>query len=406
MPIKRTLHKLALFICLTVLLLSGLVVTPSSKAAAATTDSCSPSGTTYGTDTLSISVPSSATYTIWTRLQIPDSSDNAVLLKVDNTSCYNVGASTSLPTASWEWVNYNDGSTSNAISLTLSAGTHTLEYVGTYENVEIDRVLAVPSTDDCIPTGTGDNCMDVSPPSTPSNVSATANSSTSVTVTWSASSDTDGTGLSGYYILRGGVQVGSVNASTTTYTDTTVSASTQYSYTIEAYDTAGNLSAGSGAATVTTPGAAPQAPTAGFTALPNNTPMYGSAYTITTSATPVSGNTITQVQLLVNNTVVQTLTSSPYTFTLSTLGYTDGTYSVTVKATDNHGNVGTTTATVLVTNGDLTGASQVGIADLSIMAANWGKKTGATYPQGDINGDGAVNIADLSILASNWGKTW
>jgi len=104
--------------------------------------------------------------------------------------------------------------------------------------------------------------------------------------------------------------------------------------------------------------------------------------------------------------VVQTLTSSPYTFTLSTLGYTDGTYSVTVKATDNHGNVGTTTATVLVTNGDLTGASQVGIADLSIMAANWGKKTGATYPQGDINGDGAVNIADLSILASNWGKTW
>jgi len=405
-PIKQSLQRVLLLACLVVLFLSGLAMGTAPKAAAAT-DSCSPSGTTYGTDTLSVSIPSSATYTIWTRLEIPDSSDNAVLLNVDNnTSCYNVGDSSSLPVGSWEWVDYNDGSTSNVINLTLSAGTHTFEFVGTDPNVEIDRILAVPTSDSCTPTGTGDNCTQVTPPPTPSSVNATANSSTSVTVTWSASDDSGGPGLGGYYILRGGVQVGSVGASTTSYTDTNVSAGTQYSYTVEAYDTAGNISAASSAASVTTPSSGAQSPTVGLASLPNDTALHGSADTITATATPVSGNTIAQVQLLVNSTVVQTLTSSPYTFSLSTIGYKDGTYSVAVKATDNHGNVGTTTTTVYVTNGDLNGDSKVGISDLSIMASNWGKKTGATYAQGDVNGDGAVNISDLSILANSWGQSW
>jgi chitodextrinase len=376
------------------------------RKAAAATDSCTPPGTTYGTDTLSVSIPSSATYTIWTRLEIPDSSDNAVLLNVDsNASCYNVGGNSSLPVGSWQWVDYNDGSTSNVINITLSAGTHTFEFIGTDPSVEIDRMLAVSTSGSCTPTGTGDNCTQVSPPPTPSTVNATANSSTSVTVTWSTSNDSGGPGLGGYYILRGGVQVGSVNASTTSYTDTSVSAGTQYSYTVEAYDTLGNVSAASGAASVTTPNSGAQSPTIGLTSLPNNTALHGSAYTITATATPVSGNTITQAQLLVNNTVVQTLTSSPYTFSLSTLSYEDGSYTVTVKATDNKGNVGTTTATVLVTNGDFTGAGSVGIADLSIMASHWGA-TDPNYADGNITGQSTINVSDLSILAKNWGQKW
>ncbi len=93
------------------------------------------------------------------------------------------------------------------------------------------------------------------PPATPTNVTATANSATSVTVNWSASTDTRGPGLGGYYVLRGGTQIASVNASTTSYTDTSVSPSTQYSYTVEAFDTASpaNVSSPSSAATVTTP---------------------------------------------------------------------------------------------------------------------------------------------------------
>jgi hypothetical protein len=55
-------------------------------------------------------------------------------------------------------------------------------------------------------------------------------------------------------------------------------------------------------------------------------------------------------------------------------------------------------------NADINGDGVVGIADLSVLAANY-NKTGRTFSQGDINGDGATNIADLSILAANWGTT-
>ncbi len=337
-------------------------------------------------------------------MQIPDSANNAVLLKIDSTSCYNVGGSSSLPTGSWQWVNYNDGSSSNAISLSLTAGSHTFQFVGTYAGVEVDRVLAVPGIS-CTPTGTGDNCTTVMPPSTPSGVTAAATSSNSVTISWTASTDTGGPGLGGYYIYRGGTQVGTASAAATSYVDNTVSPATLYSYTLKAYDTLSNLSAASSAAMVTTPNSA-QAPTVSLTALPNNTKLTGSAYSVSASATPASGNTVSQVQLLMGATVVQTFTTAPYTFSLNTLSYRDGSYTLTVKATDNHGNVGTAVSTVLITNGDFNNDNKVSISDLSILAANWNKQSGATYSQGDLNGDGKVTIGDLSILANSWNATW
>jgi hypothetical protein len=90
-------------------------------------------------------------------------------------------------------------------------------------------------------------------PTTPTNVKATAGSANSVSLNWTASTDSGGPGLSGYYVIRNGVTIGQVNSSTTTYIDSTVSANTAYSYTIEAFDTAGNKSATSAAVSVTTP---------------------------------------------------------------------------------------------------------------------------------------------------------
>ncbi len=75
-------------------------------------------------------------------------------------------------------------------------------------------------------------------PTTPTSVTATANSSTSVTVKWQASTDKGGPGVGGYYVLRGGTQIATVaGASTLTYTDTSLSPSTTYQYQVEAYDT-------------------------------------------------------------------------------------------------------------------------------------------------------------------------
>jgi endoglucanase len=90
---------------------------------------------------------------------------------------------------------------------------------------------------------------DTQAPSVPSGVTATADSSTQVTVKWTAS--TDNVGVSGYNVFRDTVKIGSTT--TTSYTDSTVSAGTTYSYTVSAYDAAGNQSAQSSAASVTTP---------------------------------------------------------------------------------------------------------------------------------------------------------
>ena len=87
-------------------------------------------------------------------------------------------------------------------------------------------------------------------------MAATARSATEVVVSWTASTDTDGTGVAGYSITRNGAPFATVNAPATTFTDTSASPSTGYSYTVAAFDTTQNTSAPSNPATVTTPSGA------------------------------------------------------------------------------------------------------------------------------------------------------
>ena len=90
------------------------------------------------------------------------------------------------------------------------------------------------------------------PPSAPSGLTATATSSSSVSLSWTAS--TDNVGVTGYNILRDGVQIGT--STTTSYIDNTVASNTAYTtpgYTVIAYDAAGNVSTPSNPAPVTTP---------------------------------------------------------------------------------------------------------------------------------------------------------
>jgi chitodextrinase len=89
---------------------------------------------------------------------------------------------------------------------------------------------------------------DTSAPSTPTNVSATANSSTQITLSWRASNDN--IGVVGYNIYRGGTKV--ATSQSTSYVNSGLTAGTLYSYAVSAYDAAGNTSALSGAASATT----------------------------------------------------------------------------------------------------------------------------------------------------------
>ncbi len=99
-------------------------------------------------------------------------------------------------------------------------------------------------------TQNGPGSSDTTAPSIPTGLNATAVSSSEIELSWDASSDE--VGVAGYEVYRDGAQIATVTG--TSYQDTGLSASTTYSYTVAAYDAAGNKSAQSDADSATTPG--------------------------------------------------------------------------------------------------------------------------------------------------------
>jgi chitodextrinase len=93
---------------------------------------------------------------------------------------------------------------------------------------------------------------DTSPPSVPAGLSGTAFDSSRIDLSWSASTDTGGSGLAGYRVYREGVEIGTTTVPS--YSDTGLAAVTSYTYTVEAYDNAGNSSVPSAPVSVTTGG--------------------------------------------------------------------------------------------------------------------------------------------------------
>ncbi len=130
---------------------------------------------------------------------------------------------------------------------------------------------------------------DTSPPTAPSNLSATATSSSRVDLAWTAS--TDDRGVKHYGIVRNSVQIATTTS--TTYADTSVAAATSYSYYVVAYDAAGNVSPPSNVVSVTTPQQSTSetlvfAVTTDATIRDDKpTTNFGAATTVATDASPV-----------------------------------------------------------------------------------------------------------------------
>ncbi len=99
------------------------------------------------------------------------------------------------------------------------------------------------------------------PPSAPGAPTASSVTSSKVDLSWAASSDD--VGVASYTVLRDGSPVGT--STSTSYSDSTVSASTTYSYAVVAKDTSGQSSPQSPSTSVTTP-AAPPASSVGYVA--------------------------------------------------------------------------------------------------------------------------------------------
>jgi chitodextrinase len=135
-----------------------------------------------------------------------------------------------------------DGSTTSYTDSGLTPGTQYSYTVTAFDgsgNVSPASNQAVATTQ-----------ADTTPPTAPGTPVTTGVSSSQVGLSWTAS--TDNVGVVGYRVVRNGSVIATVAG--TTYTDTTVSASTSYTYQIVAFDAAGNT-ASSGTLTVITPAA-------------------------------------------------------------------------------------------------------------------------------------------------------
>jgi len=124
--------------------------------------------------------------------------------------------------------------------------------VYSYAVKAIDNALNASGSSSTATTNTP-ACADVTAPSVPTGLSATAASSTRIDLAWTASTDSGGSGLKGYNVYRNGAFLTQVAAPATSYADTGLAPSGTYSYRAAAADNAGNTSALGTAATATTP---------------------------------------------------------------------------------------------------------------------------------------------------------
>lgn len=192
-----------------------------------------------------------------------------------------------------------------------------------------------------VSSGVSPCAPDTSAPTAPANASASAIDANSVRVQWQASSDN--VGVAAYRVYRGGAQVASVTGGLS-YVDNGLAASTAYSYQVRAIDAAGNVSAASNSASVTTPAPADtQAPSVPTGLVASN--IGTNSATLSWSA---SSDNVAVASYLVLRGGVQVASTAALSYTDSGLAPGTG-YSYTVRAQDAVGNTSAASAPRSVT---------------------------------------------------------
>lgn len=246
---------------------------------------------------------------------------------------------------------------------------------------------------------------DTTAPTTPTNVTASNRNLTTLTISWTAS--TDDAAVANYRVFRGlatgnMTQVGNP-VTGTSLNDSGLVPGTTYRYYVVAADTTGNLSSPSATITTSTLAdtTAPTAPT-NLTVTSQNLTSVGLSWTGSTDNVGVTGYRVFR-----NGTLIATVTGT--THTDSTGLVLNSTYSYTVAAIDgaatpNQSPMSNSVSVTIAKSGDINRDSAVDIFDLSILLSNYGKTVaGGGLAAADINKNGTIDINDLSILLSNYG---
>ena len=171
----------------------------------------------------------------------------------------------------------------------------------------------------------GETNNDTTPPSVTSITSAIANSSTQVTITWTAA--TDNVAVTGYNVYRDGTLISTTPG--LTYVDTGLNPSTSYAYAVQAVDDAGNTAPLSPTSSVTTEDQEPPANTGtaqlSWQKNPDSDLSHYVVYYGTTSG-------------VYDTSVNVGLTATPTAPSYVVTGLPPGTFYFTVRAVDTSGN--------------------------------------------------------------------
>jgi len=235
------------------------------------------------------------------------------------------------------------GSASNTYSITwdstsVSNGSHTIKAsaVDTSGNSSDSQYAVTVSNGD------------TQAPSAPTNLAAAAAAFSQVNLSWTASKDN--VAIAGYYVIRNGSTIAKTTGIATTYSDTTVTGTTTYTYSVEAYDAAGNISPSSSTVSVTTPDKPDtQAPT-----WPTGTTGSLAATAVSTSQVNLSWSAATDNVAVKSYEIFRNNSTTPIA-TVATNTYGDSglsastTYTYTVKAVDAAGNLSVASNTASAT---------------------------------------------------------
>jgi fibronectin type 3 domain-containing protein len=227
---------------------------------------------------------------------------------------------------------YRNGTSLTTTGAGVTAWADTTVAASTAYSYSVDAFDAAGnhSAHSALATATTPAAPDTQPPTVPAGVAAQAGPVGEVDVTWSAA--TDNVAVTGYTVYRDGGLLGTVSGSTLAYADKTSSGSTTYSYTVDAFDAAGNHSVQSLASNITTPDWTPPTVPAGLAATVFSNGEIDLAWNASSDNIGVSGYTVYR-----NGIAITTILGGALTYSDTTVGH-GFTYSYSVDAFDAAGN--------------------------------------------------------------------
>ena len=241
---------------------------------------------------------------------------------------------------------------------------------------------------------------DTSAPTVPSTLAASGGGSTSVNLSWNAS--TDNVGVTGYRIERcqgvGCTSFAQIGTATgTTFSNTGLAAATSYTYRVRATDAAGNVSGYSNTATASTTSSA-TAPVAAF----SGSPTTGTA-PLTVQFANASTGTVSSYAWNFGDGTTSTTQSPSHVYSVA------GIYTVSLTVTGSAGsNTKTYTNYVTVSAAATAGAlaGNMVASTASVDLSSTGSSDWARWPSYIHSATGNSQIRDIAMIGGGSPKTY